>query len=134
MTADIDPSAWKGETYAPAPALLLLDQASIIIARAFGCVPYLVGSSLHTRDYRDVDVRVMVDDEQYERLFPGITTGAVGRGTCHPMWSLLNSAISAQLAAMTGLPIDFQVQRTDDANARYKGPRVPLGIYPGVQW
>jgi hypothetical protein len=103
-----------------------LDQACVVVGWAFGSTPYLVGSSLHTRDFRDVDVRVMVDDATFERLFPGIGQ----RGTMHPMWSLLCSAISTHLSAVTGLPIDFQVQRQRDANDRYNGPRVPLGLFP----
>jgi hypothetical protein len=121
-----DAKRWRGQTYPHAPALLVLDQACIVVSRAFDATPYLVGSSLHTREFRDVDVRVMVDDEQYERLFPGCERGV--RGSLNPMWSLLCSAISGHLSALTGLPVDFQVQRADDANARFKGPRVPLGI------
>ncbi len=31
---------------------------------------------------------------------------------------------------MTGLPIDFQVQRIDDANEKFPHPRSALGIIP----
>lgn len=127
MPADAeDPQAWRGQTYAHAPGLLLLDHACVVVGWAFGATPYLVGSSLHTRDFRDVDVRVMVDDATFDRLFPD----AGQRGSLHPMWSLLSAAISAHLSAVTGLPIDFQVQRVDEANERYNGPRVPLGLFP----
>ena len=37
-------------------------------------------------------------------------------------------AIGAYLKDRTGLPIDFQIQRTDIANAAHDGPRNPLGM------
>ncbi len=131
MTAPEDPDNHPVEQkkpfgYCPAPALFLLDQACIVVGWAFDSTPYLVGSSLTTRTYRDVDVRVILDDEVYDRWFPG-----PGHQSTHPLWSLLCSAISSQLASTTGLPIDFQLQSRSDMEAKYANkPRHPLGIFP----
>ena len=80
---------------------------------AFGC--YLVGSSLKKRDYRDVDVRVIMDDADYERLFDGLS----GNQQVNAKWNLMCVAISEWLASRTGLPIDFQIQKQSEANAEY---------------
>ena len=83
-----------------------------------GEVPYLVGSAIERADWRDVDVRMMLPDEQYDALAQildvdrlGIVIGLWGQET-------------------TGLPIDFQLQRTTEANARYSGRRHALGFGP----
>jgi len=111
--------------YLPAHAHFLLDQACVAIGWAFDATPYLVGSALERPDYRDVDVRVILDDDRYAAMFPG-----PGEQRAHPYWSLLSSAISLQLQQMTGLPIDFQVQAMTAANKAYSGPRDPLGMFP----
>lgn len=112
--------------YLPAHAHFLLDQACIAIGWAFGSTPYLVGSCLVSGDYRDVDVRVVLDDDVYDRWFPG-----PGKGRTHPLWSLLASSISLQLQQMTGLPIDFQLQRRSTAQSYDVSERCePLGIFP----
>jgi hypothetical protein len=111
--------------YLPAHAHFLLDQACVAVGWAFDSTPFLVGSSLTRGDYRDVDVRVVLDDDVYDRWFPG-----PGHQATQPLWSLLASAISLQLGQMTGLPVDFQVQRRSDM-PKYDGQqRVPLGIFP----
>ena len=96
-----------------------LDAACRIIRRAFGGPPYLVGTAgVGGADtYRDVDVRLMLDDEQFAAVCPDLAR-----------WELLCLAISAYLRDRTGLPIDFQIQRTREANERY-GDRMrnPLG-------
>ena len=89
--------------YLPAHAHFLLDQACIVVGRAFDSTPYLVGSALDRADYRDVDVRVILDDDAYAAMFRGRVPGKV-----QPLWSLLCSSISMQLGHITGLPIDFQ--------------------------
>lgn len=92
----------------------------------FGC--YLVGSALERRDYRDVDVRFIMTDGAYDRLFRSKT------GWLNPLWSLMCTTISLWLSQQTALPIDFQIQRQTEANAAHSGKRSPLGIfldYPG---
>ena len=112
----------RGVSFLGSPAEYLLDQACIGVARAFGTKPYLVGSAMEKGDWRDVDVRVMLDDDDFDRLFPG----PVAR--VNPLWSLLCVTISEHLSRVTGLPVDFQVQRVSDANARYPYARHPLTL------
>jgi len=47
------------------------------------------------------------------------------------MWSLFCGVVSRHLSAVTGLPVDFQVQGMTRANIVHKGARVPLGIFVG---
>ena len=97
-----------------------LDDACSLIRRAFGHPPYLVGSAGfgEAASYRDVDVRLMLDDEEFAAACPA-----------RERWELLCVAISAYLHERTGLPVDFQVQRMTEAKARFGGQmRRPLGM------
>lgn len=86
-----------------------------------GEVPYLVGSAGTTRDYRDVDIRVMLADKAFDEMF--------GAGLLLTKIRLLNRAISIWGQQETGLPIDFQVQRMTEANEAYGvQPRNPMGL------
>jgi hypothetical protein len=113
-------------SYIDASAFFLLDQACLILTKAFDAVPYLVGSAITKRDYRDVDVRMIMSDEEYLALFPDIDKVP---GTANARYSVLCSALSLQLRQITGLPIDFQFQSMTIASA-HKGERQPLGIFP----
>lgn len=123
---------WRAN-YVPAPHFYNLNQACALINRAFGGVGcYLVGSSLVRRDYRDVDVRLMLADEEYDHLF----RQPDGGGWLNPLWSLMCTSISLWLRQQTDLPIDFQIQRMTQANADHKDAprRAALGVfldYPG---
>ena len=66
----------------------------------FGTTPYLVGSVTERADYRDVDVRVVLDAERF---------AALSRGRLDSI-RFLNRALSVWGQRETGLPIDFQVQ------------------------
>jgi hypothetical protein len=114
----------KRATYIGVPAFYNLNLACTAIHAAFGTPPYLVGSSLERRDYRDVDIRVILPDDEFDRMFPGFKRPQ----TC-ALWSLMCCAISEWLAARTGLPIDFQVQKMSEANAEFDGPRNALGLF-----
>lgn len=105
----------------------LLDQTCLILHHAFGGPPYLVGSCLERPDYRDVDVRLILDDEEYAALFPGSDRVP---GDAHARFSVLSASISLWLQQACGLPVDFQFQQQTAANARYSGRRDPLGIFP----
>src|SRR6185295_3998893 len=51
------------------PATLWLQEFGSQVWSAFGEPPYHVGSSFEKKDgWRDVDVRLVLDDEEYERL------------------------------------------------------------------
>lgn len=79
-------------------------------------MPYLVGSSLYVPTWRDVDVRVMLEDERYDILASLVVP------------SQLNLAVSVWGQKVTGLPIDFQIQRTSEANAEFHGGRHPIAM------
>lgn len=98
-----------------------LDQACQIVSRAFrGGPPYLVGTAgIGGADrYRDVDVRLMLDDDEFAEACP-----------TRERWELLCLAIGTYLAERSGLKVDFQVQSTSLANERYGDKlRNPLGL------
>lgn len=119
-----------GQTYGQyvgPPAYDKLDIACIPINKAFDEVCYLVGSSLRKRDWRDVDVRLMMADSKADLLF-----GPMENLANYPLFNLLNLSITTYLRDMTGLPIDFQIQRQSWANTRFKQDnghgRNPLGL------
>ncbi len=110
------------------PAALMLDEFASQLIHAFNpCLgmPYLVGSALKGKQWRDVDVRLILTDEEYAALLPG----------CDPLqehrcgkWVALCLAFSALGKQMTGLPIDFQIQQMTYANKTTEGePRSALG-------
>lgn len=115
----------RAETYVGSPGVFLLNQACMVIAAAFDTPAFLVGSAVTTKTRRDVDVRVILPDDRYKELFPGI--GANPR--THPLWSLLCSSTALWLAQASGLPVDFQVQSQSRADLE-DGPRVALGVFP----
>lgn len=97
-----------------------LDAACRLIHRAFdGGPPYLVGTAGDgdAGSYRDVDVRLILGDAEFAEACP-----------TRARWELLCLAVSAYLHDRTGLPIDFQIQRQDEANERFHGRRNPLGM------
>jgi len=132
-----EPPPMKRACFVPAPHIFNLNHACNTISDAYavlGCGYghcYLVGSSLRKRDYRDVDVRLILDDAHFDRLFPGAQPGPY---MMHSAWSLTCAAISCWLREQTGLPVDFQIQRMTEANAEYSrkdghGGRYPLGMF-----
>lgn len=113
--------------YVGAPAIFALEMACRQINEAFGghhC--YLVGSVLERPDWRDVDVRYIMGDEEFDALFPG--TRENGTWEFDPRWLLLTVSISERLSKVTGLPVDFQFQPQTHANERHKGPRNAMGL------
>ena len=98
-----------------------LDEACVPFLAAFGEHPYLVGSASQRPDFRDVDVRLILPDEEFDAIF------AERKG----LWALLSRLGSAHLRAKTGLPVDFQIQRRSEANEKFGDlavtPRNPLG-------
>lgn len=96
-----------------------LDVACRVIHKAFGRPPYLVGTAgVGGADtYRDVDVRLMLDDAEFATVCP-----------TRERWELLCLSIGTYLRERTGLPIDFQIQQASIASERYSGPRNPLGM------
>jgi hypothetical protein len=119
---------WEGEVTKRRASYLIqsdferLEDWGKLVRRVFnGDFPYLVGSALTKSDYRDVDLRVIVDDETFDALYGDLVRVR-----------LLNRAISIWGQQETGLPIDFQIQRMTEANAEFGGmERNPMG---GRDW
>jgi hypothetical protein len=94
---------------------------------------FLCGSALKRRDHRDVDVRVILPDVDFDRLFPGLYSEHSFRPDLHGLWSLMCASISEWLSNRTDLSIDFQIQRTTQANAEHPRdadhPRSGIGLF-----
>jgi hypothetical protein len=125
-----DPVGQKGEAvskpcYIGAPACFALEMACRDICAAFdgyGC--YVVGSALARPDWRDVDIRFIMEDAKFAELFP-----LAGLHWEHDSrWLLLTVSISEHLSKRTGLPIDFQFQPQTHANERHEGQRNAVGL------
>lgn len=103
------------------PAGIWLNKFGVIVCDYFGHVPYHVGSSLSRKDWRDVDVRLILPDDEFAGRFGSV------RGYVNPKLAALTLAFAALGSEMTGLPIDFQIQPQSHANRVYGGqPRSAL--------
>lgn len=127
MTEEAAPKRKKG-LYVGAPACFVLEREVQFLNQAFDGHCYLVGSAMERADWRDIDVRMIMDDEAFTALFPDAGPVAHGRWEFNPRWIVLTTAISEQLTRQTGLPIDFQFQPRTHANERHKGPRNAMGM------
>lgn len=98
------------------PGSYLLRLFGAHVHQAFGEVPFQVGSSLtQKRGWRDVDVRLMLDDDEYAARYADDGV----RNAHNLAWSIFGQHL-------TGLPIDFQIQERSQANAEHDGPRSAL--------
>lgn len=105
------------------PQWILLNQFGRLVQDAFGEFPYLVGSAAKGKKWRDVDVRLILSDEDYERWVGKLERPAI----INRRWSAFCIAFSLLGNKMTGLPIDFQIDQRTDANKQYpKEPRHAL--------
>lgn len=105
-------------TYLTTKEFARLNHACLLISEAFGTMTtYLVGSSLEKDDYRDIDVRTILPDEEFDALFSGREF----------FWSLTCLGITTYLSGVSGLPVDYQIQRRTEANERFDGIRHPIG-------
>ncbi len=111
-----------------APACHYLDLFGQVVEAAFGHIPYQTGSSVLSKEWRDVDVRLILPDDEFEAMFGPL----VKPYSINHKWCALNMAFSALGERMTGLPIDFQIQQQTDANDRESSndghPRSALGL------
>lgn len=123
----------KKVSYIGAPACFALEQAAKILCEAFDDDDgpfgiYVVGSCLDRPDWRDVDVRMIMSDEAFGKLFPKAQL-INAAWEFDPRWCLMAVTISAWLRERTGLPIDFQIHPMTWANERNKGkPRHAIGL------
>lgn len=109
------------------PAGIWLAKFGVIVFDFFGYVPYHVGSSLETKDWRDVDVRLILPDEVFDEMFGRV------KNTSNKKLAAITLAFSSLGKEMTGLPIDFQIQPQTWANKNYKGPRSALIEVPYIE-
>jgi len=112
-----------------APAIFALELECKHLSKAFGgygC--YLVGSAQDRADWRDVDVRLIMKDDEFYKLFPGVPRGQSGLWEFDHRWLLLTIALSERLSRITGLPIDFQFQPQSHANKVHPGQRSAMGM------
>lgn len=126
---DFSPKRRAKFCYVGAPAIFRLELACKHLGRAFsgyGC--YGVGSAWQRPDFRDVDVRLIMEDGAFYALFPDARRGDAAIWEFDERWLVMTAAISAWLSAETGLPVDFQFQPQSFANAHHSGPRHPLGL------
>ncbi len=119
------------------PEGLWLNEFGSMVWAAFGGPPYLVGSVLTTTEWRDVDVRVILDDGTWARWFPNLPpTSDEGDWHRDDKWVALVLAFSELGKSMTRLPIDFQIQPSSYANESYgkpEHPRSAIGLTP-LRW
>ena len=110
-----------------APKIFQLELCCQQLNRAFDGHCYLVGSSNERADWRDIDIRLMLDDDAFDRLFPN----ARGKDSLHEhdlRWLIMTTSISEWLSRVTGLPVDFQFQRQTQANKQHPGMRQAIGM------
>lgn len=104
------------------PASIKLGWFGRVVDEFFGHVPYLVGSATRTTEWRDVDVRLILPDDEFDAMF-----GVLTHPRCLNLkWNAACVAFSALGRDMTGLPIDFQIDRRTEANEQYTGIRHAL--------
>lgn len=110
------------------PFSLLLCQFGEYVHHAFGHAAYHVGSSLgqEKTQWRDVDVRLLIPDEEYERLGFGDVKGYPQNTHSNERWVAVVLAWSCFGKHITGLPIDFQIQPVSWANKNENGGRGAL--------
>lgn len=127
---DVSDNKNKKFCYIGAPKVFSLEMATKQINHAFGdygC--YIVGSSLERMDWRDVDIRFIMPDEQFYELFSKVDSNSLGAvWEFDEKWLLLTTSISQWLKQQTGLPIDFQIQPITFANKFHNKNRIPVGI------
>lgn len=119
MPADSQVVRAARANYLSPPDFRRVDWACRPIREAFGAYPMLVGSVLTRPDFRDVDIRLILSDDEYDRL--GLVT---------PERELIETALSKLIQDSSGVgPIDFQIQRMTEANDEFPtGGRNALGM------
>lgn len=115
--AGTTPAEAKRATSLSPQDFLLLDQWGRQLDEAFGDTPYLVGSvSRAARDYRDVDVRMLLSDQALWLAHTKLTLRCI------------NLSVSLWGRQVTGLPIDFQFQPDEEFHSYDTERRSALGI------
>ena len=103
--------------YLTVTQLFNLEHVCSCLPLAFGHCTYLVGSVLERPTWRDVDLRCILDDNEYDTFI----------GNNKARLRLLNTSISEWISSRTELPVDFQFQRMTEANESFEGNRSYIG-------
>ena len=107
------------------PETLKLERFGVMLREVFGTCIYHVGSSAERKKpFRDVDVVAILDDETYSAM--GFDHPV--EDIANPKWRAYCEAFSLLGRDVTGMPIDFKIQRKSEANEKHKGIRSALGI------
>lgn len=107
------------------PQGIWLNKFGVIVEDYFGYEPYHVGSSLTSKEWRDVDVRLILPDDEFDARF-----GKRRLNYIDPKFAAITLAFASLAKEMTGLPVDFQIQRQSHANKFYGDqPRSALGEF-----
>lgn len=110
------------------PHMPKLDRFGEIVFQAFAARAYIVGSALTRRDWRDLDVRVILPDDRFEQLF-----GAETDWRKNPRLAAVATAFAALANQMTSLPVDFGIDQMTEANEDPNSSfRRALGVQHGV--
>lgn len=111
------------------PAYLWLNEFGAMVTAALGATCYQVGSSVNSKQWRDVDVVCIMDDETFKEWFGRVEV-------CHTnnLFHVLTLAFCELGKRVTGLPVDFKIQQQSDANARHKGVRNALILSNRTKW
>lgn len=117
------------------PQELYLEEFGQMLRAVFGNDVYMVGSATRTTAFRDVDVRAILDAEEWVAWFPRLKVQSVESDWQRdPAWASITRAFAELGRRVTGLPIDFQVQPVEYANSRYPPSaghaRHPIGLPP----
>ena len=119
----VPPEGKKRATYLPWHKLVQVNTFADYLHDAFPdrLGVYLVGSALRHAEYRDVDVRVIFHDDDFDVIFGPLTKPRYKNAK----WNANCVAWTHFGCSITGLLIDCQFDRMTEANAEY--PHTPDG-------
>jgi len=106
------------------PAALYLDEFARHLRAVFDTEVYLVGSALITKDWHDLDVRVILPDE----TFASMGFGTPEERFHNKKWISLCLAYSSLGKQLTGHMIDFQITQQSYDDLHCKDERLPIGL------
>jgi hypothetical protein len=123
-------------SYIGTPAVFALEQCCQQLWDAFCCNEsigycggiYLVGSAMARADWRDVDIRIILNDDEFQKLFPNVCNITTPYWESDPRWLMMTVSIAEWMRRVTGLPIDFQFQPQTFANKHHPGKRNAMGL------
>lgn len=110
--------------YVGMPAALHLDVYARHLRSTFESDVYLVGSSLSTKDWHDLDVRVILSDSEWDSW----GFGSPKNRYWNSKWVSLCLAYSTLGQQMTGHIVDFQIVSISWSKMHCDGPSQLIGL------